>query len=81
MASDDTFWRFIGPDGTRANSIATPPTNSCIPEVDKLPNSIGVGESASGLVILDLPLTTGTLILTPAYDGLLDDTSGWEWSF
>lgn len=61
-------WKFISTDGTTFNGdLASMATFSCLPESELLPDAIGPGEKMTGLVVLDLPDTEGTLVVTPDY--------------
>lgn len=67
-------WKFIGPNGTTANTITSGPALGCYPQDQYLPNSIGPGERATGYIVLDAPSAEGTLVYTDPVSRL-----GWEW--
>lgn len=68
------LWKFITPQGTTVNSIATTPAYSCLTEQETLPAMIGPAEKATGKIVLDVPTTKGTLIFS---DMLAQES--WEW--
>ena len=68
------LWKFITPQGTTVNSIATGPSFTCLDEKEQLPVTLGPAEKATGKIVLDVPTTEGTLIFS---DLLAEE--GWEW--
>lgn len=87
MANPDAFissfemspWMFsaISPDGVSSN--ASPDTFAsfvCLDDSVLLPTSIGPGENAEGIVLLDLQYPSGILIFEDFYTD-----SSWEWSY
>lgn len=87
MANPDAFistfemspWMFsaISPDGVSSN--ASPDTFAsfiCMDDSVLLPSSIGPGENAEGIVLLDLQYPSGILIFEDFYTD-----SSWEWSY
>ncbi|GAA4700503.1 hypothetical protein GCM10025781_18420 [Kocuria gwangalliensis] len=68
-------WEFITPKGTTANNIATVATYSCLPENEMLLDTIGPSEKVTGMVVLDVPAPTGTLV----FNDVMSDSS-WEWN-
>jgi len=71
-------WKGYTPDGTRMNQLDTVASKNCLADKGRLlPDSLGKGEKAKGLVILEVNTPTGTI----AYDGAGMVTSGWEWQF
>jgi hypothetical protein len=71
-------WRIIGSNGVTINTEpVTAAGLACAAPVTRLPEKIGPGEKARGLVILDAPVTKGTITLTPPALA----PSGWEWAF
>ncbi|WP_157103277.1 hypothetical protein [Neomicrococcus aestuarii] len=68
-------WTFISKEGTTFNgNLGTGAAFSCLKDSLTLPNQIGTAQKASGLVVLDVPSTEGTLIFSHFAD------SGWEWT-
>ncbi|MFJ4171080.1 TM2 domain-containing protein [Paenarthrobacter sp. NPDC089714] len=70
-------FKFIGKDGKTFNgSLSGPATYSCLDDSETFPISgMGPGEKAEGVVIIDVPASSGTLILKPALSG------GFEYKF
>ena len=69
-------WTFISATGTTFNGdLATIATYSCIPEASVIPGSIGPGESVTGIIVLDVPEASGTLVYSPSYG------AGFEYNF
>lgn len=68
-------WKFVSKNGTTFNGdLGTDASINCLDDKDTLPfEGIGPAQKAIGLIVLDVPATTGTLIFD--YDG----TGGWEW--
>lgn len=66
-------------DGKRLNDIRGN-AMSCIDAADALPTSIGPRQTASGLVVLDLSVTEGTLLIEGTNWGF-EGAGGWEWNF
>lgn len=72
-------FRYIDPaTGTTFNgSLATVATYSCLPSAAILPSAgIGPDQKVTGKVILDLPATSGTLVLSQ-----MGGPGGWEYTF
>lgn len=67
-------WQAYGASGTRLND---PIGNSysCLDTAQLLPSDIGPGQSVSGIVLLDVSDTTGSIALT------FGATTGWEWTY
>ena len=71
-------WRIIGPNGVTINTEpVTAAGLTCAAPVTRLPEKIGPGEKARGLVILDAPVAKGIITLSPPALA----PSGWEWAF
>lgn len=69
------FFKMIDEEGKTTNAeFSTSPGYSCFPEGDVLPQLIGDAETASGKVVLDTDVETGTLVFE--FDEL-----GWEWEY
>jgi hypothetical protein len=67
----------IGPDGVTSNAGTDSfATLFCLDDAVELPTDIGPGETAQGLVLLDVEHPTGTLI----YEDFWTD-SAWEYSY
>ena len=62
-------WKYIEKDGTQWNGE---PMNSvtanCVPEQDRLPDSIGPAVKARGAVMFDLPSTDGYLVFDNGFE-------------
>lgn len=70
-------FRFIGTDGaTFSGDLSTRATFRCMPETESLNQSIGDGERSSGSVLLDVPESSGVLLLEEPMSG-----AKWEWEF
>ena len=71
-----TLWRAYSPDGTRMNSISGSATYNCFADHGRyLPNDIGPGEKATGIVVLDVTSPTGSVVYS------LDSGPGWTWDY
>jgi hypothetical protein len=69
------FFKMIDEDGKTDNAeFSTGPAYECFPEDDMLPQMIGDAERASGKVVLDTDVESGTLVFE--FDQL-----GWEWEY
>lgn len=70
-------WKLIADNGTTYNgSLDSGPAYGCLNDSERLPSNIGPAEKVSGTIILDVPVTSGTLILESTGGG-----GGWEWTF
>lgn len=72
-----SLFRTISPEGISSN--ASPDTFAaflCLDDTALLPGSIGPGESARGIVLLDVEYPAGTLIFEDFYTD-----SAWEWNY
>lgn len=72
-----SLFRTISPEGISSN--ADPGTFAaflCLDDTALLPSSIGPGENAQGIVLLDVEHPAGTLIFEDLYTG-----SAWEWTY
>lgn len=67
-------FKFVTPEGTTANDV-TGNAYMCLDEQSGLPSEIGPGEKATGLIVLDVPTTEGTVIYEDMASG-----EGWEWT-
>lgn len=69
-------WRGYDSDGTRMNEIGSQGILNCFDSKSKLlPDRIGKGEKAKGIVLLDVTSKTGEVVFDPYGDG------GWVWKF
>ncbi|QFG69055.1 hypothetical protein [Ornithinimicrobium pratense] len=50
----------------------------CVESADSLPTAIGPKQTASGLIVLDLEVTSGILVVNGSSWGV---QGGWEWAF
>ncbi|WP_323959182.1 hypothetical protein GC088_11655 [Arthrobacter sp. JZ12] len=72
-----SWFRAISPEGISSN--ASPDTFAslvCLDDAALLPSSIGPGENARGVVLLDVQHPAGILIFEDFYTG-----SAWEWTY
>ena len=59
-------FKMIRTDGTTVGTLSTDMIYNCLTDrTQLLPNSIGPAEKVSGMVLLDVPSTSGTLIFEP----------------
>lgn len=71
-------YRVIDEDGTtRGESPNTSAAHNCFPESDSFPINLGPGEKASGKVVFDVPVDSGSLLMD------IDPSQGlqYEWEF
>lgn len=69
---------FIGANGVTMGNLSTIATYGCLPDNQLLTSDQMIpGSQYAGLVILDVPEATGTLIYRPSSL----TSGGWEWSF
>lgn len=69
-------WRGYEPDGTRMNEVDSQTIQNCFDSKAKLlPDYIGKGEKAKGMVLLDVTTKTGEVAFAPYGDG------GWVWKY
>lgn len=67
-------WRFISSDGTLSNSmLGSCSSENCLPSEQLLPNKIGQGLRAHGIVVMDVPSTDGSLLYSEG------PSNGWEY--
>lgn len=66
-------FKYVTSEGTTAND-AVGNAYTCLGETETLPSDIGPGEQATGLVVLDLPTTDGTIVFEEMSTG-----QAWEW--
>ena len=68
---------YVGADGITNPNVSTLPAYACLPDGEQsTADPLGPGQTFVGTIVLDVPVTTGTLIYRPIYtDG------GWEWNF
>jgi len=64
----------VSAEGPVAAPTSTVASWGCFDEDSLAAPFVGVGESTSGLVVLDSPVAAGTLVYAPG-------GSGWEWDF
>ena len=67
-------WQAFDGEGKRIND-AVGNGYSCLDSTQVLPSDMGPGQSISGVIVLDVAATTGTLALLPQGSG------GWEWNY
>lgn len=68
MSFNGFSWKYISDEGTTFNGdLASMAAYSCLPESELIRDDFGPGENLTGLVLLDLPAESGTLVLTPDY--------------
>lgn len=66
MNTDAFTWGYISPEGTTFNGdMGSIATYSCLPESETIPSTIGQGEKAVGIVVLDAPADSGSLVYAP----------------
>jgi hypothetical protein len=59
-------FKMIGPDGTTVGTLSTDMVYNCLTDRSQLlPNNIGPAEKVSGMVLLDVPSISGTLVFEP----------------
>ncbi|WP_336705547.1 hypothetical protein [Micrococcus terreus] len=64
-----------GPDGTVYDLPASEMSWGCLTDDELLPPVINPGQTLEGIVVLDVPVTEGTVTYDP------DRTGGWSWTF
>lgn len=70
--------KIVAPNGTTSNAnLGTAATYGCFPESEMLPTSIGPAEKATGKIVIDSEVPSGTLIVNDSFSGLM----GWEYTF
>ena len=70
------YWRGYEPDGTRMNEVDSQTIQNCFDSKAKLlPDYIGKGEKAKGMVLLDVTTKTGEVAFAPYGD------AGWVWKY
>lgn len=75
---DSHYWKGYASNGTRMNKIDTTAAQNCVADQGRLlPSSLGKGEKATGIVILEVTTPTGSV----AYDGAGMISGGWEWEY
>lgn len=75
---DAHYWKGYAANGTRMNKVDTVATQNCVADQSRLlPSSIGKGEKATGIIILEVTTPTGSI----AYDGAGLIDGGWEWAY
>jgi hypothetical protein len=78
ISFDAHYWKGYAANGTRMNKIDTVAAQNCVADESRLlPSSLGKGEKATGIVILEVTSPAGIV----AYDGAGAVTSGWEWEY
>jgi hypothetical protein len=66
------YWKGYTSNGTRMNQLDTVASQNCVADTTRLlPSSLGKGEKAAGIVVLEVTTPTGSI----SYDG------GWEWEY
>jgi hypothetical protein len=67
---------FVGSDGITHDNLATSGTRGCLDDSAEFTSDpLSPGSAYVGSIVLDVPVTSGTLIYAPGSGG------GWEWSF
>lgn len=66
-------WQAYDADNKRVNDV-TGNGFSCLDLSAQLPGDIGPGQSVSGYVVLDVPISISTVVLAPS------SPTGWEWA-
>lgn len=66
-------FKYVTAEGTTAND-AVGNAYSCLDETQTLPSDIGPGEQVTGMVVLDVPTTDGTIVFEESTTG-----QAWEW--
>jgi hypothetical protein len=75
FAMNPYFFKAIDKDGKTSNAdFGTSASYSCLKDGEELPGLIGDAETASGKVILDTDVESGTLVFEM-------DELGWEWEY
>ena len=70
------YWRGYEPDGTRMNEVDSQTIQNCFDSKAKLlPEYLGKGEKAKGMVLLDVTTKAGEVAFDPYGDG------GWVWNY
>ncbi|MFJ6415885.1 hypothetical protein [Paeniglutamicibacter sp. NPDC091659] len=70
------YWRGYEPDGTRMNDLNSTAIQNCFESKAKLlPDYIGKGEKAKGMVLIDVTTKSGEVAFDPYGDG------GWVWEY
>ncbi len=64
-----------GPDGTVHDVVSSEMSWGCLTDDELLPPVINPGQTLEGIVVLDAPVTEGTVNYDP------DRTGGWSWAF
>ena len=68
---------FLAEDGITFTDPASPSADACLPDAEPFPaGPLTADQELSGVVVLDVPATTGTLVFSP---GFLD--TGAEWAY
>lgn len=64
-----------GADGTVHEAVSSETSWGCLSEDELLPAMVNPGQTQHGIVVLDSPVTEGTVTYDP------DHTGGWSWAF
>jgi hypothetical protein len=68
---------FLAEDGITFTDPASPSADSCLPDAESFPaGPLTADQELTGVVVLDVPATTGTLVFTPGFLG-----TGAEWAY
>lgn len=66
LNTDPFAFGYVSPEGTTFNGdMGTMATYSCLAESETIPSTIGQGEKATGVIVLDAPDDSGSLVYTP----------------
>jgi hypothetical protein len=72
-----TDFRFLAEDGATFTQAATPSADSCHAAAESFPaGPLAAGQERTGVVVLDVPATSGALVFTPEFLG-----TGAEWAY
>jgi hypothetical protein len=70
-------WKGYAADGSRMNTVSSDKIYNCLDDrTVLLPDDIGPGEKATGIVLLDAPNLPGSLAFSFPAQG-----NGWEWEY
>ncbi|MGY1730140.1 hypothetical protein ACI798_01370 [Geodermatophilus sp. SYSU D01045] len=71
-------FQVIGPDGLTVNDVSGNAYSCLAPNEQFTSDPVGPGQQYVGTIVIDAPVTSGTLAFIP---GALGAPTGWEWSF
>ena len=68
---------FLAEDGVTFTDPASPSADSCLPDAESFPaGPLTADQQLTGVVVLDVPATTGTLVFSPEFLSM-----GAEWAY